>query len=103
MRSYADRSQFFPETGWKRTLCITLVVVVGLLLAVILVGSPIAKAVVNRKLASLPTYVGHVGAVKLQLWRGGVKVDNFVLSERDHQGDIPLVRTKSAVLAFSWG
>ncbi|MEO6567140.1 MAG: DUF748 domain-containing protein [Opitutaceae bacterium] len=103
MRSYANRSQFFPQTGWKRVLGITLAVIVGLVLMVMLVGSPIAKAIVNRKLANLPTYVGHVDAVKLQLWRGGVAVDNFVLVERDHQGDIPLVRTKSAALAFSWG
>ena len=103
MRSYAHRSHFFPQTGWKRVVGITLVVIVGLILVVMLVGSPIAKAVVNRKLAGLPSYVGHVDAVKLQLWRGGVEVNNFVLVEREHQGDIPLVRMKTAALAFSWG
>ncbi|MEO7414515.1 MAG: DUF748 domain-containing protein [Opitutaceae bacterium] len=103
MRSHAHRSKSFPLAGWKRVIAFTLAAIVGLVLLVMLVGSPIAKAIVNRKLAGLPTYAGHVDAVKLQLWRGGIEVDNFVLSEREHPDDVPLVRAKSAALAFSWG
>jgi hypothetical protein len=83
-------------------LLVTLGVIVALVLLVMVVGSPIAKAVVNRKLAALPTYTGHVEAVKLQLWRGGIEVDDFVLHERGHTNEAPMVQSKSASLALSW-
>jgi Domain of Unknown Function (DUF748) len=102
MRSYAHRREARHLTGWSRALLITGSLLLGLVLLLLLAGSPIAKSLVNRKLAALPTYLGHVDAVKLQLWRGGVEVDNFILFERGHQDDIPLVRAKSASLAFSW-
>lgn len=88
--------------GWKRVLLIALAAVLGLVLVVFLAGSPIAKSVVNRKLADLPTYIGHVDAVKLELWRGGVEVENFTLLDRAHVNEPPLVRAKTASLAISW-
>src|SRR4051812_46210517 len=102
MRSYAHRSEPAHLAGWKRGLIVTLCVIVGLVLLVMLVGSPIATAVVNRKLAALPSYAGKVEAVKLQLWRGGAEGDNFFLHERTHTDEVPVVQAKHASLAISW-
>jgi hypothetical protein len=100
MRSYAHRSE--PLSGWKRGLLITLIVLVALILAVMLLGSPIAKAIVNRKLAELPGYKGHVETLSLQLWKAGAKIENFILYERGHEDDLPVVRAKRAALVLSW-
>lgn len=99
--SYARRR---PRTfrRWKRRLLITAWVIVGLFVVVRFVGSPIAKSVVNKKLAALPGYRGQVETVKLWPWRGGGEIGNFVLYERGHEDDIPVVRAKrtSLVVAF---
>src|SRR4051812_44528792 len=102
MRSYAHRSEPSHLATWKRVLLVTFSIIFGLVLLVLLAGSPIAKAVINRKLAALPTYTGRVDTVKLQLWRGGAEIENFVLRERNHTDDVPVVQTKRASLALSW-
>lgn len=88
--------------GWKRALLVVSGVLVGLILLVFLAGSPIAKSVVNRKLAALPGYIGHVDGLQLRLWRGEVEIADFILLDRAHENEIPLVRAKRASLAMSW-
>jgi uncharacterized protein involved in outer membrane biogenesis len=79
-----------------------LVSVAVFLVLVSFVGSAVAKAVVNRKLAALPAFTGHVDAVKLQLWRGAVRVEDFILRDRDFPDEEPLVRADAATLRVSW-
>ncbi len=76
-------------------------VVALLLLLVRFVGSPIATAVANRKLAELPGYQGEVDAVTLSLWRGTGSIENLVLREHDHrENDPPLLHVRHA--QFHW-
>lgn len=102
MRSYAHRSKSRNFSGWKRGLAIAFIVVLGLILLVLLAGSPIATAIANRKLAALPSHVGRVERVSLQLWRSGITVKNLVLHERGHENDVPIVQVERASLAISW-
>src|SRR4051812_7392403 len=102
MRSYAHRPEARHLSGWKRGLVITFAVLLGLILLVVLIGSPIAKSIVNRKLAGLPGYKGHVDTLSLQVWKAGAKIENFILYERGHEDDPPVVRTKRAALVLSW-
>lgn len=102
MRSSAHRSEAHRLTGWKRGLSVTFAVLLALILLAMLVGSPIAKSIVNRKLAALPGYKGHVDTLSLQLWKAGAKIENFILYERGHEDDLPVVRAKRAALAISW-
>lgn len=102
MRSYAHRPRERKSGGWRRGLLIAFGLVLGLVLLLFLVGSPLATSLVNRKLAALPTYSGHVDAVKLQLWRGAVEIENFVLDDRAHRDETPLVQAKRASLAIAW-
>ncbi|HEX2855228.1 MAG TPA: DUF748 domain-containing protein [Opitutaceae bacterium] len=87
--------------GWKRVLLIVALVIVGLCVVVRFVASPIAKSVINKKLAALPGYTGRVETVKLWLWRGGGEIENFVLYERGHEDDIPVVHAKRAGLVVA--
>ena len=102
--SRARRSSLFPFADGRpfvRILLWVVVVVALLLLLVRFVGSPIATAVANRKLAELPGYQGEVDAVTLSLWRGTGSIENLVLREHDHrENDPPLLHVRHA--QFHW-
>ncbi len=64
----------------------------GLLLLARFVGSPIATRLVNKRLAALPGYPGHVGAVQLALWRGKVTATDFTLVQKGHEDNGPVLK-----------
>jgi len=68
-----------------------------------LLGSPIAKSVLNRRLSANSGYSGHADAVKVALWRGGIEVDNLALFERGHEKEPPLVHIKKATMKIAPG
>ncbi|MEO6006330.1 MAG: DUF748 domain-containing protein [Opitutus sp.] len=92
-----------PRRSGKRGWLIALGVVVGLLVLIQLLGSPIAKSVVNRRLSEIPGFSGKAGAVKIALWRGGVELDDFSLFERGHESEPPLVHLKKATMKVAPG
>lgn len=77
--------------------------VIVLLLLIRFVGSPLAKAAVNRKLAEMPDFVARAEAVTLAVWRGGLDVRDFVLYERGFENEPPLLHVKKASVAFAPG
>jgi hypothetical protein len=66
------------------------------------IGSPILTSVVNKKLAAIPNFEGHVKGVYLALWRSDVSASDFVLSPREHPDAEPLLKIDHAALKFSW-
>lgn len=89
-----SRSRRRHRRGWVKVL----VVVATLLLLVRFVGSPVAKSIVNGKLADLPGFVGRADGVTLAFWRGAIDLENFVLYERGHENDVPIVHIRHASL-----
>lgn len=83
--------------GWA----IAVSVIVGILVVVQLLASPTAKAWVNRKLAHLPEYTGHVEAVRIALWRGDVDVMGLALFKRDRNEKAPFLRIQKASFRFA--
>ncbi|MDB6093102.1 MAG: hypothetical protein JWM32_664 [Verrucomicrobia bacterium] len=84
-----------PGKRWpKATRIVTwiLAMVIVLLLLVRFVGSPIATSILNKRLAALPGYPGHVGAVQLALWRGKVTATDFTLTQSGHEQDGPVLK-----------
>jgi hypothetical protein len=73
-----------------------LAVIVGILLLIQILGSPIAKTLVNRKLSNVPGFSGHAGSVNVALWRGAVELKDFKLSEEGFEQDAPVVFIKKA-------
>jgi hypothetical protein len=55
----------------------------------------------NKKLADLPGYTGKIDGLTIAFWRVGVEVEDFVLSERGHEQDPPLLRVKNASFRFA--
>jgi hypothetical protein len=84
-----------------RVLGIVVSGIFALLLVARFVGSPLATRFVNRKLAALPDYTGHVGAVQVALWRGTLTATDFTLSRRGQESAGPVVTVKHASLAVA--
>jgi hypothetical protein len=74
------------------------VVVIGLLLLIQIVASPVAKSMVNRKLAQMEGFQGEVGRVNIALWRGTVEAHDLVLHDSDYPDDLPVLVVRKAVL-----
>lgn len=87
----------------RRRWLIALGVIVAILALIQVVGSPIAGSLVNRRLSELDGYVGHAGGVSLALWRGAVDLNDFVLKEKSHPDDLPVVRIRHASLRLAPG
>lgn len=76
-------------------------IVIGILIVLQLVASPLARSLLNRKLADLPGYTGKIEGLSVAFWRAGLEVNDFVLSERGHEQDPPLLRVKNASFRFA--
>ena len=79
-----------------------IIIVAVVLAAARWIGSPILTSVVNKKLAPIPKFDGHVKGGYLALWRSDVSASDFVLSPRDHPDAEPLLKIDHAALKFSW-
>lgn len=100
--TYATRGARPARIRRRRRRWVSVLVVIATLLVLVrFVGSPIAKAVVNRELATIEGFAGRTDAVTLALWRGAIDVENFVLYERGHERDVPVVHVRKASLRLS--
>lgn len=99
-QTYATRGER-PSRRRRRHWVGVLIVIATLLLLVRFVGSPIAKSVVNRELATIEGFAGRTDAVTLALWRGAIDVENFVLYERGHESDVPVVHVRKASMRLA--
>src|SRR5215510_10487486 len=70
-----------------------LLLVIAAILVAIRLAAPLGmKWFLNRKLAALPDYRGHVGDVDLSLIGGEVAVDDLRLDKRGGNPDVPFLR-----------
>lgn len=92
-----------PTHRHRRGWMIAGLIVVLVLVAVRFVGSPIAGAMVNRKLAEMPDYIGRVEGVTIAIWRGALDVRDFVLYERGFEDQPPLLHVRKAAVVFAPG
>lgn len=77
-------------------------IIAGIFLIIRFGASPIATAVINRKLQSLPDYTGQVGAIHLSVWRGAVAAEDFVLYPRERADNAPpLVQVDHAAIRIA--
>lgn len=81
-----------PFPHWLKITVVVVGIFFALTILVRLVGSPIATSVVNRKLAALPGYPGHVKGVQLALWRGKITATGFSLIKAGREQDGPLLK-----------
>jgi hypothetical protein len=84
-----------------RRSVIVVACVAALLLVIRLVGSPIATYFVNRHLAKMAQFTGHVDAVHLSLWRGTIGFRQLELSDRTHPEDGAIVTVPHGMLSLA--
>jgi len=77
------------------------------ILAVLLVGARIAlpsvvKDHVNRRLAALESYDGHVADVDIALWRGAYRVDDVVIVKTGAGGATPFFAGDRVDFSVEW-
>lgn len=86
-----------------RGVWITLLVVVGLVLAVRFGLSPLATMVANRKLAAMDGFTGRVESVEIPLWSGSIVVHDLVLRDENHPDAPPVLRVPKATFTGALG
>lgn len=83
--------------GWL----IALAVVAVILLAIQLLGSPLANHFLNKKLETLPGFAGHSEKVHLAFWRGELDLEGTSLRERGHEREPPFLKIKKTTFRFA--
>src|SRR2546423_1677317 len=56
--------------SWPRRVVITVGILIVVLIAVRAAMPYVVRAQINRRLESIPGYVGHVDQIQIHLWRG---------------------------------
>ena len=74
---------------WKRRACTVLLVLVGVLLVVRLLAPYYVKGAIDRRLAAIPGYSGHVEGIVLHLWRGAYRINGITIVKKDNKVSEP--------------
>jgi hypothetical protein len=86
----------------KRKIVIALLAV-GLVLVAVRLALPYAvEDFVNRKLAGLDGYAGHVGDIDIHLWRGAYSIDDIEIVKKGAKRPVPFFRANRVNFSVEW-
>lgn len=92
--------RYFPKR-YKRVRVI--LIVVGALIAIRIALPYLVLHLVNKRLANMPGYYGHVEDVDLAIWRGAYKLKGAYLDKVDSTGKrTPFFETRYVDLSVEW-
>jgi hypothetical protein len=86
----------------KRTLKIAVVLII-VLLALRLSGSFVVKYEINKRLAHIPDYSGHVDGISLHLWRGAYSMTGVVITKSNGKVSEPFFSAERINFSVAWG
>jgi hypothetical protein len=86
----------------KRTLKIAVVLII-VLLALRLSGSFVVKYEINKRLAHIPDYSGHVDGISLHLWRGAYSMTGVVITKSNGKVSEPFFSAERIDFSVAWG
>jgi hypothetical protein len=86
----------------SRKILVGVLVVVALLVAARLALPYVVADYVNRKLAALDSYTGHVGDIDIHLWRGAYSIDDIEIEKEGAKRPVPFFRSKRVNLSVEW-
>jgi len=92
-------------TNWWRKTKFSVKTLLSILLLLILLRIALPYIVlhfVNKELASLPSYTGHVDDVDIQLWRGAYRLDKLIIEKRNATIREPLLKVKTIDISVLW-
>jgi hypothetical protein len=86
----------------SRKILVSLLVVVAILLAARLALPTVVKDYVNRKLAALEAYDGHVGDIDIHLWRGAYSIDGIEIVKTGAARPVPFFKARRVDFSVEW-
>jgi hypothetical protein len=86
----------------RRTLKIAVVLIV-VLLVLRLSASFVTKYEINKRLAHIPDYSGHVDGISLHLWRGAYSMTGVVITKSNGKVSEPFFSAERINFSVAWG
>lgn len=86
----------------KGKITVVLVSIVALLVAARLALPYVVKDYVNRKLAALDSYDGHVGDIDIHLWRGAYSIDGIEIVKTGASRPVPFFKADRVDFSVEW-
>jgi hypothetical protein len=81
---------------------ITIIAIIILLAALRIAMPYIVKDYVNKQLAKLPEYTGHVNAIDIHLWRGAYKIRDLQISKTGGAVPVPFFSAPAIDISLQW-
>jgi hypothetical protein len=88
---------------WKRRAWIALLVTVLALLILRLFASYYVKGAIDRRLAAIPGYSGHVEGIVLHVWRGAYRIDGMKILKKGNEVAEPFFSADRIDFSVAWG
>src|SRR3954463_4454699 len=86
----------------RRRFAIGVLVLVGVLVAARIALPFVVEDYVNRKLAGLEAYQGHVGDIDIHLWRGAYSIDDIEIQKKGAQRPVPFFKSPRVDFSVEW-
>jgi hypothetical protein len=86
----------------RNQILVTILVLVAVLVAARLAMPYAVKDYVNRQLAQLDAYDGHVGDIDIHLWRGAYSIDDIVIVKKGSTRPVPFFKTRRLDFSVEW-
>jgi hypothetical protein len=88
---------------WKRRILVALLTLLMVLLVLRLFAPYYVKGAIDRRLAQIPGYSGHVEGIVLHLWRGAYRIDGMTIVKRDNKVSEPFFSADRIDFSIAWG
>lgn len=86
----------------KRRLARTIIITLGVLAIINFALGPILTWFVNKKMADMPEYVGHVDCITVNLITASARVDGFDMKKKNGQIPVPFVFINKLNAGLEW-
>ena len=93
------------RTRWQRAsraVRVTIIILVVLLVSLRLGLPYLIEDYVNRQLAKIPEYSGHIGTVTVSLWRGAYVIHGINIRKTEGNIPVPFFSTPRMDLSVQW-
>ena len=87
---------------WKHPGLVGLYLLIGLLVAARIAAPYVVKAAIDRRLARIPGYSGHVERIALHVWRGAYRIDGMKIVKNGGHVSEPFFEADRIDFAVAW-
>jgi hypothetical protein len=88
--------------GWSRSTLLGVGILVAILLVARLCAPYAMKSLINRRLAHIPGYTGHVESINLNLWRGAYGIFGMKIVKSSGRVTEPFFSADSIDFSLAW-